>query len=352
MPFATTQRSLRRIWVNRLRLIPLGLVALGLAAACTSPINTAPRLTESAFSEAEIKVAREAERTFVNAQNRVAQETLATLVKAQKEPKPIFLAHDSLLRVLGALLRASDGETYKRLSETLQIPAEDDLTYHVVLRRRLADLNQIPDYQHGAGIWMVWPVTPVSGYVNEMAKYLEVDVYRLGSARVGARRELERWAQTRDTAFPSPFASLGAQDAIIAAALAQVTVGDARSTKDTEFGVADGGTDLQWVFSRQPLSGPLPTLEAQDQTYAVPWPPTQTLDFDLASNANTIGWGYLLEDNDFRGINQELNRHSTVDGLKSVVVGNWKAGTGPGTFAYLIHKPTQAIIAAGYLPPR
>lgn len=264
----------------------------------------------------------------------------------------MFLAHESLLRVLGALLRASDGETYKQLSRTLQIPADDDLTYHVVLRRRLADLNKISDYQHAASIWMVWPVTPNSGYVNEMAKYLEVDVYRLGSARMGARKELERWAQTRDTSFPSPFASLGAQDAIIAAAMARVTVGAARVTKDTELGIADGGTDLKWVFSRQPLSGAVPTPDALDQEYAVPWPESQTLDADLAANAKVLGWEYLLKDNDLRGINQELNRHSSVDGLKSVVVGNWTASTGPGTFAYLIHKPSQAIVVAGYLPAR
>lgn len=338
--------------MSPLRLTSLALCAVVLATACTSPVKTSPRLTEEGFSAAEIEVAPDVERKFVQAQNAVAFRTLDALIKAQSEPQPIFVAHDSQLRLLGALLRASDGETYKQLSQTLQIPGDDDLTYHVVLRRRLAALNHLTNYQHGAAVWMVWPVTPNSGYVNEMSKYLEVDIYRLGSARKGARAELEKWAKTRDEDFPSPFASLGAQDAIVAAAIARVQVGEARATANPEIGVAEGGPDLLWVFSRSPLADLASLPDGAAQPYAVPWPDEPTMLTDLAQSYKALGWDYLLGANDLRGINQELNRNSSLDGFKSVVMGDWKSSSGPRTFAYLIHKPTKAILVTAYLPAK
>ena len=338
--------------MSPLKLTPLALCAVVLATACTTPVKTSPRLKESGFSAAEIEVAPDLEKKFVQAQNRMAIQTLAALVKAQSEPAPLMVAHDSALRVLGALLRASDGPTYTKLSQCLLIPEKDDLTYHVVLRRRLAALNHLDNYQHGAGIWMVWPVSPNSGYVNEMNKYLEVDVYRLGSARIGGRKELDRWAKVRDEAFPSPFASLGAQDAIIAASLARVQVGEAKSTSNPEIGVAEGGPDLQWVFSRMPLDDPTALPTGTETSYAVPWPEDTAILTDLEQNYKALGWDFLLGANDFRGINQELNRNSSLDGFKSVVVGDWQLSTGPRTFAYLIHKPTRAIIVTAYLPAR
>lgn len=338
--------------MNPLRLALLGLCAGVWLAGCTSAIKTSPRLKEDSFSGAEIEVPADTERKFVQAQNAVALQTLSTLVKAQKEPAPIMVAHDSALRVMGAILRASDGDTYNKLSAALQIPAQDDLTYHVVLRRRLAALNHLDTFQHGAGIWMVWPVTPNSGYVSEMNKYLEVDVYRLGSARMGARTELERWAKTRDEGFPSPYASLGAQDAIVAAALARVQVGEAKATANPDVGVAEAGPNLQWVFSRTALED-LPELPTgQTMGYEVPWPTEPAVLTDLAQNYKALGWDFLLGANDLRGINQELNRNSSIDGFKSVVIGNWKPSAGPRTFAYLIHKPTQAILVTAFLPAR
>jgi len=130
----------------------------------------------------------------------------------------------------------------------------------------------------------------------------------------------------RDEAFPSPFASLGAQDAIIAASLARVQVGEAKSTSNPEIGVAEGGPDLQWVFSRMPLDDPTALPTGTETSYAVPWPEDTAILTDLEQNYKALGWDFLLGANDFRGINQELNRNSSLDGFKSVVVGVQKRG--------------------------
>ncbi|MBX3097177.1 MAG: hypothetical protein KF812_09965 [Fimbriimonadaceae bacterium] len=300
--------------------------------------------------------------------NRVNAQALALhndfafrVLEALEGEEPMIVPTAALTRVLTAFLNGSEDPTYTKLATNLGIGDQGESDFNSLQRLILDAENESGDVREGAAIWFVWPYMPGPGYIREMSDTLEVDVFKLGSARLGAKKTVASWAERREPGLTSPHDSFTDLDIIMANGfLALSGAPELRTTKTTGLFAAEGPSwDLYWVDG---MEGREETVRLLKGAVKAPpeliragpeWrPPTGSEQSrELSKVLARIDLGFLKEDNDFRGISPELTRRSAVTRIATQVLWNdLKPGRTPiearGRFV-IVEPKTRAIIAVG-----
>lgn len=283
------------------------------------------------------------------------------VLDATHEDGPAIIPTAALARVLLALTNGSEGKTYEILSKTLGFGDQGESEFNRLQRLILDAENESGDVTEGAAIWFVWPFMPGPGYTWEMSDSLEVDVLKLGSARLGAKKAVASWAERRAPGLPSPHDSFTELDIIMGNGFLTLSGEPVlQATSIDDLFTAEGPSwDLYWVnqragweTARRLIEQALRESPAGESPGPAWRPPTSTDDpFEASTVLARLGLGALKEDNDFRGISPELDRRSAVTRIATQV--KWTGVETDRTpkevkgWFVIIEPKTRAIIAVG-----
>ena len=129
-----------------------------------------------------------------------------------------IIAPASLYQNLAVLLNGAEGKTFETLAEVIGSVGIDRIKLNEAqnaLLNRLRAMDGRP-VRFANGTFFVWPIFMTDSFVDEIEAYYNADVVRLGSAGIGAVREINVWASDRtDGVFTKVVDTLSKQTVIV-----------------------------------------------------------------------------------------------------------------------------------------
>ncbi|MCH7905111.1 MAG: hypothetical protein IH944_11200 [Armatimonadetes bacterium] len=129
-----------------------------------------------------------------------------------------IIAPTSLYQNLAVLLNGAEGKTFETLAEVIGSAGIDRIRLNEAqnaLLNRLRAMEGRP-VRIANGTFFIWPIFMTNSFVDEIEGYYNADVVRLGSAGLGAVREINVWASDRtDGVFTKVVDALSKQTVVV-----------------------------------------------------------------------------------------------------------------------------------------
>jgi hypothetical protein len=235
----------------------------------------------------------------------------------------------ALTRLLLTISNGSQDPTYEKVANSLGFGELGEADFGDYQRLVLDAINEDGEVREAAALWLVWPVIPSPSFAKEMALGLEVDVKKLGTSRIGGHSVIRDWMRRQEPGLetPFPFRTIVDDDPIVANVFSSLPAPPPLALAAP--GVYAGENEYYRVIwadrelGYQEAAKQLRAYLAQTGKGA-PWtwqPPVGTeKPYDLDDALQKLGFGFLKQDNDLRGISPDLNRRSNIKRVRSQVL--------------------------------
>lgn len=251
------------------------------------------------------------------------------VLDAIHEESSVAVPSAALTRLLLTISNGSQAPTYEKMADALGFGELGEADFNDYQRLVLDAINEGGEVREGAALWLVWPVIPSPSFVKEMAMSLEVDVKKLGSSRIGGHSVIRDWMKRQEPglATPFPFRTIGDEDPIVAHVFSSLPAPPPLAVAAP--GVYAGENQyyrVVWAdrsMGYQEAAKQLRTyLEQIGKGATWDWqPPAGTENpYDMDRALPKLGFGFLKQDNDLRGISPDLNRRSNLTQVRSQVL--------------------------------